>query len=621
MTMPAHRTTSAAIIGLGSRGLSVLERIVTLAKRAGPAAGSVLVEVIDPSCSGAGVHDPWSPDYLLLNTTCSQISMFPDRCTVGEDVDESGPTLYQWVTERGLRIGSDGFTVGPTGRPIHPTDYLPRRLLGEYLGWFLDQLQRRAPEHVQIILHRGTAVDIRCDADGALVVVLSDGTQIPAQYAFLTTGHTPNQGPDNSRLIAEPYPLPERLAKVAASDTVAIAGFGLSAMDLICCLTIGRGGRYAGVRDRLTYLPSGREPAILVYSRSGVPCRARPLTARFDDGYEPWVLTKPRIDASRRARNGPLDLDEDVLPLIHTEMRIAYRLCQARCTGPDAEHMLWCALTAAGQEGICALLDELDERLGPFDAPATLDGSIGMLVDDSAAYQQWLTDAIRRDLAEGTLGLARSPVKASLDVLRQLRDTVRYIVDFGGLAGPSLDEFNRRTVPMMNRAIVGPQYERHAELLALIEAGVVSVPFGPAPAVTYHAGSSRWTLSSTMLREPHSREADWVVAAHIPPPAVDKSASPLIRTLHRKGWMRPHRPASPYVRGVDVDPDQHPLDANGRAETRLWVLGMLCEGVTFYNNLVPSPNVYSRPVFDAHRCVTAMFASSHARPIEERVAR
>ena len=40
--------------------------------------------------------------------------------------------------------------------------------------------------------------------------------------------------------------------------------------------------------------------------------------------------------------------------------------------------------------------------------------------------------------------------------------------------------------------------------------------------------------------------------------------------------------------------------------TRIWVLGPLCEGATFYNNLVPSPGVYSRPIADAHRCASAI---------------
>ena len=98
---------------------------------------------------------------------------------------------------------------------------------------------------------------------------------------------------------------------------------------------------------------------------------------------------------------------------------------------------------------------------------------------------------IRADLAEGLLGFAGSPVKAGLDVLRALRDTFRYVVDFGGLTAASLDDFTVRTVPALNRAVVGPQWERHAELLALLAAGVARAPFGPEPVVTAAGGRGR----------------------------------------------------------------------------------------------------------------------------------
>ena len=85
------------------------------------------------------------------------------------------------------------------------------------------------------------------------------------------------------------------------------------------------------------------------------------------------------------------------------------------------------------------------------------------------------------------------------------------------------------------------------------------------------------------------------------------STNSLVSSLHAKGWIRPHRPESLYVGGIDLTPDQHPIRADGTTERRVWVLGPLCEGTTFYNNLVPSPGRYSRPVYDAHRCAKAMF--------------
>lgn len=605
---------TAAIVGLGSRGLSVLERIVTLAKRAGPAIGELRVAVIDPRCDGAGVHDIRQPDYLLLNTTCAQVSMFPDACTVGEDVDAAGPSLYDWVQERGLRLSEDGFTVTGTGREIRPFDFLPRRLLGEYLGWVFAEVCRRAPAHVRITMHRAAAADLASGPHEELSITLSDGTQVFADHVFLTTGYTPNaDGTPQPGFLAEPYPLPERLADVTPGQSVAIDGFGLSAMDMMSCLTVGRGGRFVGSSEQMTYVPSGREPTMLFYSRSGVPCRARPLVVTFAPKYQPLVLTHEAIDRLRESRGGRLDFDQDLLPLVLTEMRIAYRRRQVSRgqVDPDVLPALTSTATAAQ---IAAVLDELDRRLDPFDPRAALDGGTGMVLSDAGAYQQWLAGVIRSDLAEGLLGFVGSPFKAALDILRDLRDTFRYMVDFGGLTEQSLDEFNRRTIPVINRAVVGPQYERHTELLALFDAGVARAPFGPGPDVTRPSAGGRWRIASTSLREPYIEEVDWVAAAHVPLPAVATSASPFLQALYRRGWIRPYRSAGPVV-GIDVDPGQHPVRADGRSDQRIWVLGPLCEGATFYNNLVPSPDTYSRPIFDAHRCVASMMAQLCAVPL------
>lgn len=587
----ARGELSVAILGLGSRGLSVLERIVTLARMGEPAA--VRVEVIDPHCDGAGVHAASQPDYLLLNTTCGQVSMFPDAWSVGDGVDVTGPNLYEWVTDAGLRLADDGFTVGTTGRAIEPHDFLPRRLLGEYLGWFLADVLRRAPSSVTVNLHRAEATDLSDD----LVVTTSTGESVQVDYAFLTTGYTPGgaaTGP--GRYVGTPYPLPAAVDGVQPGQTVAIGGFGLSAMDVMSAFTVGRGGRFVAGAAGLEYEPSGREPRLLFFSRSGVPCRARPQVVRFGPPYQPLVFTPASVDAVRAERGGPLDFETDVLPLVLAEIRIAHRRCQASAdpfAGVD------------GVDDVMALLDELDTRHGPFDAAATFDGGTDMLLDNTDAYRKWLAEVLRGDLADGLLGFTGSPVKAGLDILRALRDTFRYVVDYGGLTGPSLDRFLGHTVPVINRAVVGPQYERHLELLALFAAGVADAPFGPAPSV--HWDGEAWTITSTALGTPRSERADWLVAAQVPMPAVENSGSSLLTAMARRGTIRRHPPASATVPGLEVDSGQHPVGAAGQPDRRLWVLGPLCEGSTFYNNLVPSPQMWSRPVFDAHRCVTAMY--------------
>ncbi|GAA3028010.1 hypothetical protein GCM10020000_00590 [Streptomyces olivoverticillatus] len=168
----------------------MLERIVTLTSAPGWGARPFTVDVVDPRCDGTGLHDPDQPDYLLLNTVCCQVSAFPEESTVGTAVGERGPNLYEWVRERDLRLAADGFTLGTTGRRVRPDDYLPRRILGTYLSWFLQRILARVPGHLTVRFHRAEAVGLASPDSGMRQVTLDDGTVLSAPSVFLTTGHT-----------------------------------------------------------------------------------------------------------------------------------------------------------------------------------------------------------------------------------------------------------------------------------------------------------------------------------------------------------------------------------------------------------------------------------------------
>jgi uncharacterized NAD(P)/FAD-binding protein YdhS len=599
---------SVAIIGLGSRGLNVLERVLALAEQAGK---RLRIELIDPVGDGAGMHAVDQPDYLLLNTICSQVSMFPDRCSVGDTVQLTGPSLYEWAVERELRIAEDGFSVGAYGRRINPWDFLPRRLLGEYLGWFMKLLLARLPVGVEVRLHRSQAIRL-AEVDEQLRIELASGEGISVGHVFLSLGHPENVTVEHpsGRLIRQPYPMPERLSRVSMDDTVAISGFGLTAMDALSCLTVGRGGRYERRGKGLRYLPSGAEPRLLFYSRSGRPCRARPRVLRYGPGYRALLFTPSAIDRLRVQHGGTLDFDRHVWPLVLGELRIAFRRAEARAFGESTEEQLEQRLTEATCAGtLDQLLDSLDAERGRFSPEHLLDGSQPMSLADSAGYQAWLAAELATDLAEGEMGLQGSVIKQTLDILRELRDTFRYAVDFGGLTPESNRSFFQYTTSVLNRAVVGPQFERHEELLALLQLGVAEAPFGPDPVLNWDRGTDSWLLESQRLARPHVDRADWLLAGRTDLPAVGSSASPLLDALFREGMIRPNPAAEPQLAGIEVDRDQHPIRASGESDRRIWVLGPLCEGSTFYNNLVPSPGSYSRPIVDAHRCATQLLTA------------
>ena len=66
-----------AIVGLGPWGLCALERVVTLARQNLPRGAHVAVHVVEPGTPGSGVYDVTHPDYLLLNNSCGQLTLYP----------------------------------------------------------------------------------------------------------------------------------------------------------------------------------------------------------------------------------------------------------------------------------------------------------------------------------------------------------------------------------------------------------------------------------------------------------------------------------------------------------------------------------------------------------------
>ncbi|GGX93766.1 FAD/NAD(P)-binding protein [Streptomyces hiroshimensis] len=626
----------ACIIGFGSRGLGVLERIVTLTSAPSWGERPFTVDVVDPLCDATGIHDPAQPDYLLLNTTCNQVSPFPEEATVGDTVGDRGPTLYEWVRERGLRLAEDGYTLGPVGREIREDDYLPRRILGEYLSWFLRRVVDRAPDHLEIRFHAGEATGLTVLPDGNRHIVLDDGSVLTAPFVFLTTGHTPQpappapeQSPGEHRRVRDIYPPKNRFTDIQPGQTVALAGTGLSGMDALAALTLGRGGRYITVDGTLQYVPSGQEPRILLYSRTGLPFRARPRANRQGALYEPLVLTPEAVDRLRAdAPEEGMSLHGDLLPLVRTEMRIAFHLrCAGLLGGEKAEAGTAGTLREALAAGrLETELDRLDEAhredFGLLDPEAILFPEALLSPEalpfpetgelpDSRAYQHWYAGRLAEDLEQAELGLYGSPLKAALEVLRDRRELLRRAVDFAGLDEKSHEEFYGSFTAVLNRSVTGPQLDRHQELLALLRAGAVAVPFGPEPELAWDAEEERWQLSSTRLGTPYTATADWLVHATSGQPDVERTGSRLLADLVRNGIIRRHRPAVASSRGVDLTRGLHPVGRDGEADERMWVLGPLSEGTTFYNHYVPSPGGFSRALMDAHRSVTAMLEAAH----------
>ncbi|MFJ4919458.1 FAD/NAD(P)-binding protein [Streptomyces sp. NPDC088725] len=637
-----HLPYSLAVVGAGPRGTSVLERLCASVTELAPGV-PVTVHMIDPSPAGPGrVWRTGQPAELLMNTVASQVTVFTDESVVCEGPIRPGPSLYEWAADRpGERLG--------------PDDYPTRAGYGRYLEWAFHRAVQGAPDGMTVQVHRARAVALDDDASGSdqsrdasgsghsrdasvtsrptQTLTLDDGTSISGLSAVvLAQGHLPVvSGQAQSvlaayaarhglRYVPPANPADVDLSAVAPGEPVLLRGLGLNFFDHMALLTAGRGGRFVrGADGALVYQPSGREPRLYAGSRRGVPYQARGDNAKGPSGrHLPLTLTPDVIAAFRkRAEQGdPPDFLGEIWPLVAKEVEaVYYGAVLARRAGrppedpgtarfprtPESAPERFRDRFLAAPHGSAEESAVLDEAgFGPADRWSWDRMSRpygGETFHDPAGHRGWLLAHLREDAAEAALGNVAGPVKAALDVLRDLRNELRQIVDHAGLAGASRrDHLDHWYTPLNAFLSIGPPRSRIEEMTALIEAGVLDV-IGPRTAIVAQDG----VFTAESADVPGSAvSATTLVEARLPEPDLRRTRDPLLARLLKNGQCRPHTLGGYETGGLDVTQRPYRLiDRQGEAHPRRFAFGVPTEGVHWVTAAGARPGVDSVMLSDA----------------------
>jgi hypothetical protein len=513
-----------------------------------------------------GVHDRDQPDYLLLNTVAAQITAFSDERMVPGAPVSRGPGFLEWCRDQGVWAPRGWFSR--SRRPVEGDDFLPRRIYGEYLAWTAEELLRRVPSNLHVTVVRATAIDVR-PAGGAAEVVLDDGSVRLVDLAIVTTGHglasPAPQEVGGATWIERPYPLPESLAAVRPGQRLAVLGTGLTAIDLIASVTVGRGGVFRADGSGLKYSPSGSEPEVVIVNRSGwLPC-ARPASPRRRPTARRAVAAGiERVRRDRRDRL--LDLEGELEPLI------------------------WVEVFGGVEDDREATV--LERAFALREPP----------VASEAEFHSAVIEQARLDVEAARLGLDKSGLKDRMETLRDQREALRAAVDPPGMSPDDHRGFFQRIPALANRTAVGPQRERLEELLQLVEQGVVRLGPGPRPELRERNGS--WELRSTSLSEEACVDVDLIAKGFLEFPERNPAIDPLAFALRR--WVDPH-PAGP--RFLSLDRFGRPLTRAGGACKAVAVFGPPAEGASYYNNYILWPGVWSRLLTDLDRVLEPFLAS------------
>lgn len=73
--------------------------------------------------------------------------------------------------------------------------------------------------------------------------------------------------------------------------------------------------------------------------------------------------------------------------------------------------------------------------------------------------------------------------------------------------------------------------------------------------------------------------------------------------LYSRGRVSQFRYGAVAVGSIDLTPDSHPIDLDGRPQSRIWLFGVLTEGVRHFNQYIPSPRSRIRAVEDLGACL------------------
>ncbi|MGW2492319.1 FAD/NAD(P)-binding protein [Streptomyces sp. NPDC001606] len=632
-----NRRLDVCLIGAGPRGLSVLERLCANAVSA-PGDLAITVHVIDPFPPGAG--QVWRTDqsaHLLMNTVASQVTMFTDESVTIDGPLVPGPSLYEWARFLTLIGPLDDRpydeAVLAEARALGPDSYPSRSFYGRYLEWVFQRVVRTAPGALTVVEHRARAVALDDEPDGTQCVLLDDDTLLAGLHAVvLAQGHLPVRPSARQRERARfarahglGYVLPANpadvdLSAVRPGETVGLLGLGLNFFDYMALLTLGRGGRFEEHEGRLRYLASGREPRLVAGSRRGLPFHSRGENQKGAHGrHEPAVLTAEVIrDLRQRARrHGGIDFRAAVWPLVAKEVETVYYTALLTAEGRPSDARQLRARYLAAPPG------SAQERLLP--------GEFGIGADrrwdwdriarpyagrDFASpedFQGWLLDYLRADLRAAREGNVAGPLKSALDVLRDLRNEVRLVVDHGGLTGDSYRrDLDAWYTPLNAFLSIGPPARRIEEAIALIEAGVLRV-LGPGVRADADGAQGVFILESGAVPGSLTRVTT-LIEARLPQTDVRVTADPLLRHLLSSGRCRSYEIPGPGEESYETGGlavTQTPcrlIDSAGDVHPGLFAFGVPTESVHWATAAGIRPGVDSVTLQDSDAIARAVLA-------------
>ncbi|WP_312040568.1 FAD/NAD(P)-binding protein [Leuconostoc lactis] len=596
-----------AIIGAGPRGLAVAERLINLAEDD----TKLDIQIFDPYAIGGRVWDPFisQNQQFLMNTVIDQITLFNDDSIENGGKPLPGPNLRQWLAGQAATFLAahpefDSFYQQKVARLKQPGDFASRGMMGVYAAWFFEWLTQRVRQN-QTLTFTQQAVTQVTPIGQKFQLTLADGMQILSDQVVMALGHSDDYlseeeagfktfaAENQLKYVAPMHPAEADLSAFDENDTIIVRGLGLSFFDYLSALTVGKGGQFVrNAAGELDYIPSGHEPHVIAGSRGGFPLHARGVNEKdTSELYVPKFFTLPALDALRAAGGGHLQYD-DFEKLVVKELTYKYILNQLaimpnRLPYDQAEALRQALLTSDD-------LMATAKAFGLDDIPAfdiDLIRNPARDLDAAVDYATWFKTYLRADIADARLGNKHAPFAGTFDIMRDIRDRIRYVIEHDYFDADEYEKFLRQFKPFDVSVSVGPPLERIEQLLALIEAGVFEVT---APQI--HVDTEGQQFVARDVRQQEFR-GNALIEARLGATDIAISRNPVIENLRQQGLLvqptRTRADGSTYQLGAATFDRQtfEVIDQNGNKVPHLYIYGITLEGLKWFGTVIPRPGV------------------------------
>lgn len=587
------------IIGAGPRGLLMLNNLIL--NHDADHQEDITIHLFDRYIQGGRVWKVNQPISLIMNTPANELSLFNDNQANAYSISEWCQSDESIKFIKQLDVDNRDELLDAL-KKINDRSYVPRAICGAYCQWFFSLLEDKINQndHINLELHFNQNVDEVKANDDDTYSVFANQQQYNVDRLVFSLGQQENKLTKDQESLLKyskdydlTYILPGEadeadLSHIQADHNVIIRGMGLSFNDFVSRLTEGRGGTFTDNGDNtLTYHPSGKEPTIYAGSRRGVPYYPKAISQKaFNENYSAVFLTNDNVD--KHVHNGHISF-EDFHKLLRLDIEYRYYSFLFALKHPEinVEEFQQTFIDADDHDALIASYHLADDEI--FNWDLILNPVAGIKISTLDDYQGHVKKWLQLIVDDALLGSKTAPITGAIEMLRDLRDNIRYILSNHLFTNDDFaNKYQGQFSANMKFLSQGAPAVRSQEIIALMNAGIVKI-IGPQMQVI---GANHKFITRSAFYGEEIIQADALIEARTNAPVTNVSANPALTSMLDSGIVSAEQITlsdGKVVANSSVDIDLATDRVVGQKNLYTW--GLNTEGVYFVTSAIPRPGV------------------------------